>query len=63
MNAIGIDRVEVAPFDNLSGGYCHAPQLKTSLVLKAGALGDRQFFFTALERMREADRQGSINQG
>ncbi len=59
MNALGVQQVQVAPFDNLSGGYCHAPGLGTSFVLKAGALGDRRFFFTALERMREADAQGA----
>jgi|TARA_B110000305_G_scaffold223903_1_gene268871 uncharacterized protein YgbK (DUF1537 family) len=56
VNALNIGQVQVAPFDNLSGGYCHqAGQEPLSLVLKAGALGDKQFFFTALERMRAAD--------
>ena len=56
VNALNISQVQVAPFDNLSGGYCHqASASPLSLVLKAGALGDEHFFFTALRRMRAAD--------
>jgi uncharacterized protein YgbK (DUF1537 family) len=52
--SLALGRVEVSSFDELGGGYCHAPdEDPVSLVLKAGALGDTQFFFTALERMRE----------
>ena len=55
--ALGITAVQVAPFDNLSGGYCHqAGPDPMSFVLKAGALGDKTFMFTALERMRQADQ-------
>ena len=54
--SLGIAQVKVAPFDNLSGGYCHqAGPEPMSFVLKAGALGGQDFMFTALERMREAD--------
>lgn len=56
VNALGIGQVQVSSFDELSGGYCHmAGADPLSLVLKAGALGDERFFFTALERMRAAD--------
>ena len=55
--ALGITAVQVAPFDNLSGGYCHqAGPDPMSFVLKAGALGDQTFMFTALEHMRQADQ-------
>jgi len=54
--SLGVAQVQVAPFDNLSGGYCHqAGPEPMSFVLKAGALGGQDFMFTALERMREAD--------
>ncbi len=56
-NSLEIEQVQVSAFDNLSGGYCHeAGDTPTSLVTKAGALGDETFFFTALERMRQADK-------
>jgi uncharacterized protein YgbK (DUF1537 family) len=56
VNALGIKQVQVSSFDDLSGGYCHqAGSEPMSLVLKAGALGDENFFFKALERMRAAD--------
>ena len=57
VNALGIARVEVSVFDELGGGYCHqaAPE-PVSLVLKAGALGQADFFFRALERMRLAEQ-------
>ncbi len=56
MNSLGINQVQVSSFDNLSGGYCHmAGPDAHSLVLKAGALGNESFFFTALNRMRAAD--------
>ena len=54
--SLGVAQVRVAPFDNLSGGYCHqAGPEPISFVLKAGALGGQDFMFTALDRMREAD--------
>jgi uncharacterized protein YgbK (DUF1537 family) len=53
---LGVEQVQVSSFDNLGGGYCHAAGADPlSLVLKAGALGNAEFFFTALERMRAAD--------
>jgi len=56
IGTLGVQQVQVSSFDNLGGGYCHAAGPDPlSLVLKAGALGDDQFFFTALERMRAAD--------
>ena len=57
VNALGIARVEVSVFDELGGGYCHqaAPE-PVSLVLKAGALGQADFFFRSLERMRLAEQ-------
>jgi 3-dehydrotetronate 4-kinase len=59
VNSLGIDQVQVSSFDDLSGGYCHmAGPDPLSLVLKAGALGNEQFFFKALERMRAADAAG-----
>lgn len=56
VNSIGIQRVSVSAFDELGGGYCHQDTPEPlSLVLKAGALGQQDFFFKALERMRAAD--------
>ena len=56
INSLGINQVQVSSFDNLSGGYCHmAGPDPHSFVLKAGALGNESFFFTALNRMRAAD--------
>ncbi len=58
-NSLGIEQVQVSSFDNLSGGYCHeAGPDPMSLVLKAGGLGNEEFFFTALKRRREADAKG-----
>jgi uncharacterized protein YgbK (DUF1537 family) len=55
-NSLAIDQVQVSSFDNLSGGYCHTTTPEPmSLVLKAGGLGNDEFFFTALDRMRAAD--------
>ena len=49
----------VAGFDELSGGYCHqAGNKPTSFVLKAGAIPKDDFFFIAIERLREADMLG-----
>ena len=56
INSLGITQVSVASFDELGGGYCHkAGNDPVSFVLKAGALGKDDFFFTALERMRAAE--------
>jgi uncharacterized protein YgbK (DUF1537 family) len=57
INSLDIARVEVSAFDELGGGYCHqsAPE-PVSLVLKAGALGQDDFFFQALDRMRLAEQ-------
>jgi len=58
LEALGVGRLEVARYDELFGGYCHAPGPRPmSFVLKPGSMGDPQFFFTALERLREAERQ------
>jgi len=56
VNSIGVERDSVSAFDEPGGGYCHqdAPE-PVSLVLEAGALGQKGFFFKALERMRAAD--------
>ena len=59
MNALGVKQLAVAGFDELSGGYCHqAGAEPTSFVLKAGAIPRDDFFFIAIERMREADVRG-----
>ncbi|MAI42182.1 MAG: serine kinase [Gammaproteobacteria bacterium] len=56
--SLNIEQVQVSSFDNLAGGYCHeASADPISIVTKAGGLGDEKFFFTALERMRQADNQ------
>ena len=56
MSALNIKRLAVAGFDELSGGYCHqAGTNPTSFVLKAGAIPKDDFFFIAIERLREAD--------
>ena len=57
MASLGIERVSVATFDVLNGGYCHrAGRDPLSLVLKAGGVGEGNFIHTALEQMREADK-------
>ena len=56
MKSLGITNVEVAAFDELSGGYCHqGGDDPISFVLKAGAIGNEDFFFSALARMRLAE--------
>ena len=61
LKALGMRRLEVCAYDEeLFGGYCHSTApVPTSLVLKPGSMGQETFFFSALERMREAERQGS----
>ena len=55
LDALGVDRVDVAAYDELEGGYCHRPGGEPlSLVLKAGASGDENFFDAAMARMRSA---------
>ena len=57
MASLDIEQVEVATFDVLFGGYCHrAGNNPVSLVLKAGGVGEDDFIHTALEQMREADK-------
>ncbi len=58
LSALGIGRLEVASYDNeLFGGYCYAPEMTSmSFVLKPGGMGGPDFFFTALGRLREAER-------
>ena len=59
IDALGIDRLRVAAFDHLGGGYCHASGTDpVSLVTKAGGAGEVDFFDAALERMQEADAAG-----
>ena len=59
MSALGVKQLAVAGFDELSGGYCHqAGNKPTSFVLKAGAIPKDDFFFIAIERLREADMLG-----
>jgi uncharacterized protein YgbK (DUF1537 family) len=59
LKALGVGRLEVARYDELFGGYCHAPAGRPmSFVLKPGGMGDPQFFFTALDRLRAAEREG-----
>ena len=59
MSALNVKKVAVAGFDELSGGYCHQAGTKpTSFVLKAGAIPKDDFFFIAIERLREADMLG-----
>ncbi len=56
MKAIGVKKVEVSEFDELSGGYCHqAGDDPMSLVLKAGAIGKEDFVLNAFKRMRSAE--------
>ena len=56
MKSVGITNVEVAEFDELSGGYCHqGGDDPVSFVLKAGAIGKEDFFSIAIERMRLAE--------
>ena len=56
MNALGVRQVEVAPLDDMLGGYCHQPgPMGVSLVLKPGSYGDPNFLFAALARLHEAD--------
>ena len=56
IDVLGIDRLRVSPFDNLGGGYCHAPGTDPiALVTKAGGAGEEDFFDAALRRMQEAD--------
>ncbi len=56
MASLGIDRVEVAAYDELCGGYCHSATADpVALVLKAGGAGEEDFIAAALDRMRAAD--------
>ena len=60
INSLGISQVEVSAFDELGGGYCHqASPEPVSFVLKAGAIGQEDFCFRALERMRLADSRAT----
>ena len=56
MQAIGVTKVEVSEFDELSGGYCHqGGDDPISFVLKAGAIGKEDFVLNAFKRMRSAE--------
>ena len=60
LKALDVGRLEVAAYDDLYGGYCYAPGTRpASFVLKPGGLGDQQFLFNALHRLREAERQSA----
>ncbi|MDR3507440.1 MAG: four-carbon acid sugar kinase family protein [Caulobacteraceae bacterium] len=60
LKALDVGRLEVAAYDDLHGGYCYAPGARpASFVLKPGGLGDQQFLFNALHRLREAERQSA----
>jgi uncharacterized protein YgbK (DUF1537 family) len=60
LKALDVGRLEVAAYDELYGGYCYAPGTRpASFVLKPGGLGDQQFLFNALHRLREAERQST----
>jgi uncharacterized protein YgbK (DUF1537 family) len=61
--ALGVRQVQVATLDEMQGGYCHQSEpARTSFVLKPGSFGDRNFFFAALTRMREANLTDGQNQ-
>lgn len=61
LNALGVGRLEVARYDELFGGYCHAPGPRPlSFVLKPGGMGGPQFFAEALARLREADAAAGV---
>jgi uncharacterized protein YgbK (DUF1537 family) len=54
--SLGIKKVEVSSFDDLSGGHCHANEPEPiSLLLKAGGIGGDDLFFRGLDRMRSAE--------
>ena len=54
--ALGVERLDVAAYDELWGGYCQDPSASpTSFVVKPGTMGEADFFFRALGRMREAE--------
>ena len=56
ITTLGLDRLKVAAFDYLGGGYCHAEGSDPiSLVTKAGGQGEEGFFGQAIERLRLAD--------
>ena len=61
INTLGIEQLQVAAFDYLGGGYCHARDPDpVSLVTKAGGAGEADFFAAALERLYAADKQDSL---
>jgi uncharacterized protein YgbK (DUF1537 family) len=60
IDTLGIEQLQVAGFDSLGGGYCHARDPdRVSLVTKAGGQGEADFFQAALERMYAADERNS----
>ena len=60
LKTLEVERLEVGGYDDLFGGYCHAPGRRSmSFVLKPGGMGDPLFFFSALDRFREAERESS----
>lgn len=56
LGALGVGQVDVAPFDDMFGGYCHRRgDDPLSFVVKPGSFGESDFFFRALDRMAAAD--------
>ena len=54
--ALGLDKLQIAAFDYLGGGYCHAGGPNpVSLVTKAGGQGEEDFLGQAIERLHIAD--------
>lgn len=57
LDALGAVRLDVAPHEDLFGGYCHcAGEDPMAFVLKAGATGDEDFYAVALAQLNAADR-------
>lgn len=56
VEALGIERVDVAPIGDFGGGLCHATAPEPlSLLLKAGKMGGPDVFPRAFEEMRNFD--------
>ncbi len=56
LNALNVDRVELAIHDELLGGYCHRHgDDPLAFVLKAGAAGEEDFYDIGLMRLQQAD--------
>ena len=54
LDALGVDRVDVAAYDELEGGLCHTVGENTlSLVLKGGSAGQDDFMTLAVARLQD----------